>query len=296
MPCCCASRYRCGRRANSFTFRSGCRRASLGALCRLRSVAALRERRDVFRREMAVSVGAKRTILAGGRPEELQGTSLARVLFCHGSRARCRPEAFAAGLGPRCPSDDCVVSSRLWRRLLGGRLEAIGQTLRLNDELCEVVGVMPPDWERVDDSDFWRAYRLAEDLANPNHFLANVVARVRPGLSLREVEAALKGSTQRRQQETEGPAIHLVPMRRYLVGDFWSPLLALIGAAGFVLLISCANVANLLRARAAGRRREIGVRKALGARWRISRCTRWPRRACWPLRERPLPYRWACGP
>ncbi len=226
--------------------------------------AALRERKDVFT-DMAVSVGAKRTILVGGHPEELQGTRVSpEFLSVVGVEPivgrRLLPEDWAAG----APAT-ILVSSRLWHRRLGGRPKAIGQTLRLNEELCEVVGVMPPDWERVDDSDFWRVYRLEDDLANPNHFLGDVVARVRPGLSLREAEAALSGGAGRLRGEGKGLAIHLVPMRRYLVGDFWSPLIGLIGAAGFVLLIACANVANLLLARANGRQREIGIRKALGA-------------------------------
>ncbi len=231
--------------------------------------AALCKRKDVFA-EMAVSVGARRTILVEGSPEELQGSRVTPNFFpLVGVEPilgrKLLPEDAAAGAPPTI-----LVSSRLWHRRFDGRPTAVGQSVRLNDELCEIVGVLPPEWERVDDSDFWRIYRPADDLSNTNSFLNNVVARLAPGLSTGAAEAAATVTVAGLVRDAGAGAsrrvgIHLAPIRRHLVGDFLQPLFALLGAAGLVLLIVCANTANLLLARVAGRQREIAIRKALGA-------------------------------
>src|SRR5262249_24928243 len=125
--------------------------------------AALLERKDVFR-GIAVSVGASRTILLGGRPEELVGRRLSPEFLSLGGGARFRGRGILpsdAAAGAPCT---ILVSSRFWNRRFGGRSAVTGQIVRLNNALCEIVGVMPPGWERFDDSDFWTAYRLAEDL------------------------------------------------------------------------------------------------------------------------------------
>ncbi len=231
--------------------------------------ALLLERRDVFA-EMAASVRSSRTVLVGlGRPEELVGREISPELF---SLAGIEPI-----LGRRLLPADAVsgaprtilVSSKLWHRRFGGRPEAVGRPILLNNELFEIVGVMPPDWGRADDSDFWMAYRLAEDLPNHVKYLDGVIARLKPGLSLEKAQAAVDAMAEslgRPGGEADRRvSVRLVPIRRHLVGDFWNPLLVLIGAAGLVLLLACANAANLLLGRAAGRQSELAVRKAVGA-------------------------------